>query len=334
MFGCESEEPSSTVGDSIFLDYSVSGQTSLATHINTGERKVDLEVDHDVDLSAVVADFEVDGDYRILVNGVEQTPGVSTLDLTETVTYNLVNTAKNSSTEWKVTATPLKCKIVIDASHDGGVWWFPQGDSGFDTQKPHQGQEFAEMLRSKGFEVTELGRGKELSEEMFFGSYIVLRAGGFESYTQKEVQVYSKLLDRGMNLAFFTDHKKFDPKDEIADLLGLKFQGIANGIIQNFEPHQITANLESLYYIAGSAILEGDLNSNIEVLGRLGPDEFVDLNANSVKEPNEPTGSAVMGLLNYPKSRIFFFGDMNAVQIDTQPFIDNLVGWMGDCSGW
>jgi hypothetical protein len=293
-------------GQSKFLGYTVSEQTSLATHINAGEKKIELEVAHDVDLSSLVADYEVDGNYKVLVNGIEQISGVSIVDFTEPVTYNLVNTATNTRTEWKISATPLKCRIVIDASHDGGVWWFPQGTSGFDSQKAHQGQAFAEMLRSKGFEVTELGRGRELSEEMFFGAFIVLRAGGYESYTQKEVQVYSKLLKRGMNLAFFTDHMKFDPKDELADLLGLKFQGAAFGIIENFAPHEITANLTSLDYIAGSAIFDADLNSDIEVLGRLGPGDFVDLNANDLKDSNEPTGSCIMGLLNYPGSRIFF----------------------------
>ena len=137
-----------------------------------------------------------------------------------------------------------------------------------------------------------------------------------------------------MNLAFFTDHKKYDPQDEIADLLGLKFQGVAFGVIQDFKPHEITASLGSLSYIAGSAILDEDLNPDIEVLGRLGPDDYVDLNANDIQESNEPTAATVMGILNYPKSRIFFFGDINAIEIRPQPFINNLVAWMGDCSGW
>ena len=125
IFACESEPPLTT-GDANFLTYSVSEQTSLATYISAAERKIKLEVDHDVDLTALVPDFKVDGNYTVLVNGVEQTPGVSKLDLTENVTYDLVNTATNERTEWTVMTTPLKCRIVIDASHDGGVWWFPQ----------------------------------------------------------------------------------------------------------------------------------------------------------------------------------------------------------------
>jgi len=30
-----------------------------------------------------------------------------------------------------------------------------------------------------------------------------------------------------MNLVFFTDHKKNDPKDELGELLGLEFRGVA-----------------------------------------------------------------------------------------------------------
>jgi len=54
--------------------------------------------------------------------------------------------------------------------------------------------------------------------------------------------------------------------------------------------------------------------------------------ANDFQEPNEPTGSAVMGRLNYPRSWIFFLGDdMNSIEIQPQPFINNLVKLMGDC---
>lgn len=330
---CDSDEPRPSAGNAKFLDYTVAEQTALVTEINTVEKKIALEVAHNVDLSSLVPDYKVDGDSKVFVNGVEQTAGVSMVDLTKPVTYNLVNTAANTSTEWQVSAVQLNCKIVIDASHDGGVWWFPQYDqTGYDPTQNHQGKVFADLLRNKGFEVTELGRDQELTEEMFFGSYIVLRAGGIGTYTNKEVQVYSNLLKRGMNLAFFTDHLKYYPNDDIANLLGLKFQGAANGVIKGFAAHQITSNLESLDYIAGSAILDADLNSNIEVLGRLGPDDFVDLNANDKRDANEPTGSCVMGILNYPGSRVFFFGDMNSIQLQPQPFIDNLIGWMGDCS--
>jgi hypothetical protein len=69
----------------------------------------------------------------------------------------------------------------------------------------------------------------------------------------------------------------------------------------------------------------------MEVLGRLRPTDYGDLNADGTRQDNEPFGPAVMGVLNYPNSRIFFMGDTNTFQFQPQPFVDNLVGWMGVC---
>jgi len=52
---------------------------------------------------------------------------------------------------------------------------------------------------------------------------------------------------------------------------------------------------------------------------------------NGVKDQGEPDGPPVMGVLNYPNSRVFFIGDMNGLEIQPQPFINNLINWMGHC---
>jgi hypothetical protein len=293
---------------------------------------VKLEVARDIDITHLVPSFDIPEGYSAFVNGNEQFSGTSQVDFSQTVTYDLVN-EDNNITSWEVSVLPLSCKILVDASHGGGVWWYPQYEgTGFDPDKPHQGQAFANVLRDKGFEVTELGRDVELTEEMFFGHYIVLRAGGFKSYTDNELDVYTKLIDRGMNMVFFTDHKTNDPVDELGDLLGLDFKGVANGTITTFSEHDITANIESINYIAGSIIANADQNPNIEVLGWLAENDFADLNFNGVKDVDEPVAAPVMGILSYPKSRVFFIGDTNGLQIQPQPFIDNLIDWMGDCN--
>ena len=48
-------------------------------------------------------------------------------------------------------------KILVDASHDGGGWWFPQAGS-YSANLPHQGKALADLLRSRGFTVDELPR--------------------------------------------------------------------------------------------------------------------------------------------------------------------------------
>lgn len=314
-----------------FLSFRTNGQT-LSTFIHSATRQVRLEIGHDVDITRLVPEFKIPDGYIVKVNGLKQTSGSSSVDFSRPVIYELISQSTNDSTNWEVDAVPLKCKILIDASHDGGVWWFPQYEAtGFDPNQSHQGKAFADVLRSKGFEVTELGRGKELTEEMFFGHYIVIRVGGLQPYTDNEMEVYKKLLDRGMNLAFFTDHKKNDPVDELGNLLNIKFEGVANGVVNTFTPHEITDNLTSFSYIAGSVITNADQNPNIQILGRLDQNDYADLNMNGIKDPGEPTAPPVMGILNYPESRVFFIGDMNGLEIRPQPFIDNLIRWMGNC---
>ena len=56
-----------------------------------------------------------------------------------------------------------KLRVLIDASKDGGLWWFPQGRNGFDSNTHHQGKALADLMRSKGWEVIELGRGEVIT---------------------------------------------------------------------------------------------------------------------------------------------------------------------------
>jgi hypothetical protein len=312
-----------------FLSFTTDGQT-LPTAIHNDEKKVKFEVNHDVDVTHLVPRFTVPAGYSVHFNGVEQQSGSSGIDFSQPVKY-VIKDGENRQSEWEATAVKLKKKILVDASHDGGVWWFPQSPlTGFDQKLPHQGQVFANLLRAKGFEVDELGRNAELTNENFFGYYIIIRANGFQVYTKKELEVYTNLINRGMRLVFFTDHKKYDPADELGDHFGLKFSGTANGKISTFAPHVITADIKSIDYIAGSVLMDAAKNPNIQILGWLGAEDFADLNFNGSRDDNEPLAPPVMGILKYPKSKIFFIGDMNGLQVMPQPFIDNLIRWMDD----
>jgi len=318
LWSCEKDDqiPDNSPGSissAGFISFTTDGQT-LSTAINTSLKSVRLEVDRKTDVTTLVPSFNVPDGCTVFINGVQQLSGTSIVDFRQIVTYEIKD-PENRTAKWNAEAVPVKLKILIDGSHDGGVWWFPQSvQTGFDAKAWHQGQPFAELLRKKGFEVDELGRGKELTEEMFFGYYIVIRAGGFEKYTSNELKVYKGLLDRGMNLVFFTDHKTYDPIDELGDYLGLRFEGTYNGTITRFKSHLITENISSISYIAGSVLTNSDQNPNIEILGWL---------------VDGTTALPVMGILHYPKSRIFFIGDMNGLQVMPQPFINNLIIWMG-----
>jgi len=330
LLSCEKEKPTvqSTDLESGFLSFSTDGQTILSTAIKSNQKQVKLEVESDVDITKLVPRFEVPPGISVYLNGVEQISGSSTVDFSRTVTYEL-NDKSNLKAEWNVTAVPVSKRIVIDASHDGGVWWYPQSEqTGFSPNEYHQGKIFADLLREKGFKVDELGRGEELKEEHFMGYFIVIRVNGFQTYTTNELEVYTKLVKRGMNLVFFTDHKRFDPADELGDLLGLEFKGIAGGKVSKFISHVITENLTSLDYIAGSVLVNADQNPDIQILGWLSENDYADLNFNGIRDESEPSAPPVMGILKFPKSKIFFIGDANGLQIMPQPFINNLITWM------
>jgi hypothetical protein len=327
LISCEKVEQV-LVLDEGFLSFSTSGQTILSASIDNNLKQVRFEVEPDADVTKLVPQFEVPAGISVYLNGVEQVSGISVVDFTRPVTYELKD-IEDHKAEWDVLAIPLSKRIIIDASHDGGVWWFPQSElTGFHAENNHQGKVFADLLREKGFKVDELGRDGELKEEHFFGYYIVIRVNGFQQYTEDELDVYAKLAKRGMNLVFFTDHKRYDPEDELGDLLGLKFEGIARGVVSRFTQHIITENISALDYIAGSVLTNADQNPDIEILGWLGENDYADLNFNGIKDTDEPVAPPVMGILKYPKSKIFFIGDANGLEVMPQPFINNLIKWM------
>jgi hypothetical protein len=312
-----------------FLSFKIHGQT-LPTAIHNLNRKVKIEVAPGVDLANVVPSFEVSEGDSVYVDGVQQISGITAVDFSKEVTYQIKNNGNAQTTIWTASAIPLSCRILIDVSHDGGSWSSPQPSTHFDQNQRHQGKAFADLLRSKGFEVNELGA--PLTEEMFFGHYIVIRAGGFHTYTPEELKVYASLLDRGMNLVFLTGPKKNSPVDELGERLGIRFEGVASGRVTTFASDELTKNLISIGGYNGSALTNLDSNPNIKVLGWLGSTDFGDINMNSVKDPKEQTAPPVMGVLTYSKSKVFFIGDTVAIQTTPQPFVDNLVKWMlGSC---
>ena len=69
--------------------------------------------------------------------------------------------------------------VLVDASRDGGVWWFPQPPAGtvtFDPNRDHQGKALADYLRSEGFQVTELPRPFTVSSELLLQFQFVIAA--------------------------------------------------------------------------------------------------------------------------------------------------------------
>ena len=82
----------------------------------------------------------------------------------------------------------LSKKILIDASHDGGAWWFPQSSiSGFSQSCAHQGKALADLLRNKGFIVEELSSNTLITVSILQQYSKVIRAGSYGSYQESEL---------------------------------------------------------------------------------------------------------------------------------------------------
>src|SRR5213075_46690 len=82
--------------------------------------------------------------------------------------------------------------ILVDATHDGGAWWFPQGGP-FDATQPHQGKALADYLRARGFTVDELGRGVVIDSTRLLKYTHVVRAGNYGGYLPQEGAAYARL---------------------------------------------------------------------------------------------------------------------------------------------
>jgi hypothetical protein len=205
-----------------------------------------------------------------------------------------------------IAAMPCK-NILIDASHDGGVWWFPQVGS-FSADLPHQGSGFENQLKELGFSVDILSRNQKPTQDILQNYSIIIRANGFESYSPEEVDAYKQAVDRGVILLLLSDHQKYDSQDEVANMLGVSFQGSLIGEIKNFSGNKIFKDLSELEYLAGSYIVPMQ-DISIQPLAWL---------------ENKP----VIAFLPSMHSRIFLMGDTNAIEASAQPFVNSLISWM------
>ena len=217
----------------------------------------------------------------------------------------------------KATTKPPANAILIDASKDGGTWWFPQGPAtGFNANQYHQGKPLADYLRSLGFVVDELPRGATITTDLLKNYTRVVRATAFFSYSPDEITAYQAFLEKPSSLFLISDHLQNSLNDQLSASLGLLFEGAYWGPVTTFNSHPITSGVSSVEYIAGSVIRSWD-PAKIIVLGYLNSQQGV-----------EGVSYGAMGIVNHPTSRIFFLGDINGIEQVPQPFTSNLMKWL------
>jgi hypothetical protein len=208
-------------------------------------------------------------------------------------------------------------KILIDATRDGGVWWFPQSSqTGFSPVDEHQGKKLADYLRYLGYQVDELGRGELITAGILNQYSYVIRAGGFGNYTPEELNAYESFLGKQSSLLLLTDHLSNFTNDQLSASLGLNFEGAYDDIVTSFQSHPVTAGVTSFPFMVGSVIR----NYNPTFVSVTGTMQI------SLNGENRDAG--VMGTVTHGVSKIFFIGDVNGLETVPQPFTSNLVSWL------
>ena len=235
-------------------------------------------------------------------------------------------------------------RILIDASSDGGTWWFPQGRTNeFLASKPHQGKALADYLRRKGADVEERpalrGIGQSIAEdrnlrrarmttlEMLTGRDLVVRAGNSATLPE-EIAAYKEFVAGGGKLLLMSEYIRPPGRDLLAESFGIRFMGISRGenVIDRFVPHAITKNVRSVSYRVGSGVVaKGD---NVTILGFLSRDTYLDIDSNEAKGPEEPVAAGVLGILTYGKGLVVFLGDTNTLQPVPQPLTNNIFNFL------
>lgn len=216
-------------------------------------------------------------------------------------------------------------KILIDASRDGGLWWYPQS-APFNASQNHQGKTLVDYFKNLNLSVTELSSQNIPITYDNLSYYDIVLCFATGQYTQQEINAYHDYVANGGNLFLFADHHN---QGNIFNSFGLDFEGINVGgtSLSNFSINPITDGVSTLYYGAGSGLIS--YPSNTTILAWLPSNAFTDLNDNNVRDAGESYGTPVMGAMNISSGKLVFFGDSNSIESIPQPFTNNTLAYFG-----
>jgi hypothetical protein len=150
---------------------------------------------------------------------------------------------------------PRKLRVVIDASQDGGAWWFPQGPAPFDSEKWHQGSELAAYFKGRGWEVIEIPRGARITNQLE-GASIAVRLNQFGTYLRTEVDAYREFVRKGGSLLLVTGYVRENEagNDSVAKEFGLRFEGVIEAAVMHSAAAYLKAFDDTIYRIGSIAV--------------------------------------------------------------------------------
>jgi hypothetical protein len=192
--------------------------------------------------------------------------------------------------------TVRQIRAIVDASKDGGTWWFPQASPSFDAQKPHQGKAAADAMRAKGWDVVELPRGEVITPERLKGIDIVVRPTPFFPYAESEVTAYRSAVAAGARLLLMGSAGG----DAVSQGFGLRFGATSQiASVDKVVPDSVTAGMSALE-IPWVPVM--DMPKDAVVL--------------AWADSHGPNQKPVLGYANYPEGYILFA--RTALGIDDQ----------------
>jgi hypothetical protein len=203
--------------------------------------------------------------------------------------------------------------VLIDASRDGSVWWYPQTTT-LDPTQYHLGSALANYLGTLGYVVLEAKRGTTITKDLFKNYDLVIRAGASSNYSADELDAYKNYIQGSHSLLVMSDNMAAGINDNLNQFLGLNLEGFYSGtVVAAPTDNSIMNGVTNISYDAGSIIKNPDLNS-ITPLGYYSDSTIHNATA--------------MGIVNNPNTRIFFIGDNKALESVSQPFTKNLFTWL------
>jgi hypothetical protein len=195
--------------------------------------------------------------------------------------------------------------VVIDASQDGGAWWFPQGPPPFDPKKPHQGGALADHLRNRGWRVIEIPRETRITNQLK-GASIVIRMNFYGRYAESEVAAYREYVQRGGRLLLIQAFVREDEakNDTVAQQFGIRFEGMIETAVMQ-----------------GAGVSNKDFNETLFRIGSV----VVKYPESTQPLAQLADGRLVMGMARYGRGRIIFLSSVFPVLQIAQPFTMRLL---------
>jgi hypothetical protein len=200
--------------------------------------------------------------------------------------------------------------IVINASNDGGSWWYPQGID-CDPALDHQGKELVDFLKQKGYSVYESCRQENVEISDYPKIKLLIVAGSYLPYSDAESQIIFDYVSNGGKLMLLLDHTT---DNTLANKFGLDFQNTnTNNIKIEFLNHEITQNIDSVYETSGVSGLNNS-ELSIDIIAKLDNETYLDTNSNGIQDQDEIASPILIGTMDIEQGKVLFSGDINIWQ--------------------